>query len=131
MIYRDIRQAGDTIVEVLIAIAIVSLVLTGAYASTRRSRNAIQTAQEQGEALKIAESQLEYIKQSIDNGAVMTGTFCFDETGAVKVPPNCTTSGPLTYDKTISKVNKDYTVVIKWDGLTGQRNNVELDYRAE
>jgi prepilin-type N-terminal cleavage/methylation domain-containing protein len=57
-----IRQRGDTIVEVLIAIAVISMVLAGAYATTNRSLLATRAAQERSNALKLVETQLEQIK---------------------------------------------------------------------
>lgn len=73
---------GDTIVEVLIAITVVSTVLGGAYASSNRSLNATRQSQERGEALKLAETQLERLKASITINADIFSTpnyFCFDE----------------------------------------------------
>ncbi|MDZ7744362.1 MAG: prepilin-type N-terminal cleavage/methylation domain-containing protein [Candidatus Saccharibacteria bacterium] len=57
-----ISERGDTIVEVLIAIAIVSLVLGGAYVSARRSLQMNQRAAERVEASKVVEQQLEKLK---------------------------------------------------------------------
>ncbi len=57
-------QAGDTLVEVLIAILIVSLVLTGAYVTTNRSALGVRNAQEQAEALKLIQGQLEQVRQN-------------------------------------------------------------------
>jgi prepilin-type N-terminal cleavage/methylation domain-containing protein len=41
------NQRGDTIVEVLISIAVISLVLTAGNATTMRSVNGMQVTQEQ------------------------------------------------------------------------------------
>ena len=43
---------GDTIVEVLLAIAITSVVLAGAYVAVSGSMKASRAAQERGEAVK-------------------------------------------------------------------------------
>lgn len=56
------KERGDTIVEVLISIAVVSLVLGGAYVTTNRSLLATRSAEERGNAIKLAESQIEQIK---------------------------------------------------------------------
>lgn len=55
-------QAGDTIVEVLIAMSIVAMVLGGAYVSTNRTFNVTQAAKERDLALRIAETQMERIR---------------------------------------------------------------------
>jgi prepilin-type N-terminal cleavage/methylation domain-containing protein len=64
---RKAWQRGDTLVEVLICILLVSMILTGAYVTTNRSRIGIRDAQEHAEALKLVQSQLEQLKQ---NGSV-------------------------------------------------------------
>lgn len=59
---KGMRERGDTIVEVLIAISVVSLILGGAYVTTNRSLIATRSAEERGNALKLAESQIEQVK---------------------------------------------------------------------
>jgi prepilin-type N-terminal cleavage/methylation domain-containing protein len=56
------HSRGDTMVEVLIAIAVVTLILGGAYVTTNRSLQATRAAQERSIALKLAESQIERLK---------------------------------------------------------------------
>lgn len=53
---------GDTIVEVLIAILIVSFILAGAYVTTSYSLTATRQAQERSEALKLVAGQAEQLK---------------------------------------------------------------------
>lgn len=56
------REAGDTIVEVLIAILLVAVILGGAYATANQSLLATRESQERGEALTLAEGQLEGLR---------------------------------------------------------------------
>ncbi len=56
------KQAGDTIVEVLFAVAVVGLAIAISYGIASRSLRSAQQAQERGQALKLAESQLESMK---------------------------------------------------------------------
>jgi type II secretory pathway pseudopilin PulG len=58
--YRNSR--GDTIIEVLIAIAVVSSVLSISFAIANRSTLAGRQAYERSEAIKVAESQIELVK---------------------------------------------------------------------
>jgi len=81
---KYLHQKGDTIVEVLIAMAVLGLVLGGAYASARRSLNATIQAHEHSAALKIAEEQQERLKylseqslQPPDNIYNHLYVFCF------------------------------------------------------
>src|SRR5580704_4693224 len=53
---------GDTIVEVLVAILIVSLILAGAYVTAAHSLTATREAQESSEALKLIEGQAEALR---------------------------------------------------------------------
>jgi len=56
------RQAGDTIVEVLVALLVVGIALVAAYGISSRSLRASRSAQERGEALKLVEGQVEKLK---------------------------------------------------------------------
>ncbi|HKR82221.1 MAG TPA: prepilin-type N-terminal cleavage/methylation domain-containing protein [Candidatus Saccharimonadales bacterium] len=81
---QKLSERGDTIVEVLIAIAVVSMVLGGAYATTNKSLQATRSAQEQGVALKLVETQLEQLKAMADTAGALTGapvSFCILQTG--------------------------------------------------
>lgn len=60
--HRRLYQRGDTIVEVLIAIAIMSLILTAAYVTANRNYLSMQDAQERGTALKLLERETEAMK---------------------------------------------------------------------
>lgn len=56
------NQKGDTIIEVLIAMAIISSVLGGAYVLATRSLRGTRVAQERTQATKLAQGQLERLK---------------------------------------------------------------------
>lgn len=126
---RDSR--GDTIVEVLIAIAIVSLTLAGAYTSVNRSANVTRGAQERGEALKWAETQLEQIRAT--NGTINQTTFCYTPGLTLTGVVPCRTGSGVAYRATIRQSapgSGNFRVIVQWDSLnTGSTtNNVELDY---
>jgi Tfp pilus assembly protein PilV len=56
------NSKGDTIVEVLMSIAIAGAVITGAYAVATRSLQQSITASENTQSLKLAEGQIEALK---------------------------------------------------------------------
>jgi type II secretory pathway pseudopilin PulG len=56
------KQRGDTIIEVLLALTVVGLSLGIAYGITNRSLAIGRNAQERTEAVKLAESQIETLK---------------------------------------------------------------------
>ncbi|HSX05757.1 MAG TPA: type II secretion system protein [Candidatus Saccharimonadales bacterium] len=68
------RQQGDTLVEVLIAIAIVSLILTAAYVITNKNTLSIQGNQERIQAQHLAATQIESLRAQ--NGLNTSGD-CF------------------------------------------------------
>lgn len=75
------NNRGDTIVEVLVAIAIIGAVLGSAYVATNNNTRTNRQSQERLQATKIAESQLERLKAMSGNAAsqdaiFQPGTFC-------------------------------------------------------
>ena len=60
-----LNNQGETIVAVLISVAVVSLVLVSSYVIVRRSFNLGIAARERTQALKIIESQLERLKYMV------------------------------------------------------------------
>ncbi len=146
-------KRGDTIVEVLLAIAVLSVVLGGAYVSSNNSLNAIRQAQERGESLKLAETQLERLKVAAANPATNIFTtpnyFCLDSSIAVRqlattdrdnfinpnYPAECQISplGGIVYYVSIDRsvAGNVFTVVSRWDRAGGRgRDEVKLMYRV-
>ena len=132
-----VNQAGDTIVEVLITIMVISTVLVGAYITTNKNIASTQDAQERTQALKLVETQIENLR-SKTTGLVSGG--CFDSTGrpqdgsgsSCAVLPN----GPGTQPVYTMGITPDpsgdgvFIVTGKWDSLTGSgTNNVTMYYR--
>lgn len=77
-------RRGDTIVEVLIAIAIIGVVLSGAFVAINRDSNASLQVQERSQAIKLVETQLERLKGVASDpakdvfNAATPGLFCLD-----------------------------------------------------
>lgn len=59
---RRIGHAGDTLVEVMISMAIIALVLGSSYSLAIRATNTGRQAQERVEATKLIEGQIEKLK---------------------------------------------------------------------
>ena len=83
-VISKLNDKGDTIVEVLLAIAIVGVVLGGAFVAANRSLNIAQQSQDRSQATKILEAQLERLKsiasdrsKDIFNPA-SSSVFCMD-----------------------------------------------------
>lgn len=144
------RQRGDTIVEVLISITVVSLILGSAFITTNKSLQATRSTQERSNALKLAESQVEQLKGAIANpttaATIFSSTlFCLYTPPAgplsvVTLPAtNCTvdTGGTPTinepkFNLSITRVGNDFTVKSTWNNLSGTTTlqQVTIKYRA-
>jgi type II secretory pathway pseudopilin PulG len=75
------RERGDTIIEVMICMAVAGAAISAAYSISSRSLNRVRQSQERTESLKLAEQQLERLKKvAKDNPGKYTvagGTFNF------------------------------------------------------
>jgi len=151
--FRHLDNKGDTIVEVLIAIAIASSVLGGAFVIVHRTMQNSQQAQEHSEALGIAQGQLEQIQAASvagDTELRANPQHCFDSDGALQVinptlslpsnndsdvyPAGCSGLGSAKYYRTAfayDSASNAFTVYVDWPSATGQGDDhVSLSYRA-
>ncbi len=125
---RNMGQRGDTIVEVLIAVGIASLVLTSAFAITNRNSKAAQDIQEHSMAQKLLETQTERLRAASAANTLTTPfpEFCFNEMAIVAASnPVCTisTGGGAEYRQSIRlKAGKTdtYELSVTWQTLGGQ-----------
>jgi Tfp pilus assembly protein PilV len=81
------NQAGDTIVEVIIAVLVVSTIIAGAFAVTNRSTRAVRDSEEHAEALQLLQGQVELVRAAAASSGTLTtailtqnGGFCLDTT---------------------------------------------------
>lgn len=108
---KKLGQRGDTIVEVLIAIAVVSGVLATSYAIVNSNTRSSQQASERVEALKLAEEKIELLRIGTE-------------------PTNQSNVGPNNrYKVAVTKSDNLYNIVVSWDRLGGGTENVTLRYR--
>ena len=116
-------QKGDTIVEVLVAIAVASLVLAAAFAATRQGQLTSQRTDERGQATKVLEQQTELLKfesNKDDIYALATGSGnCINpSTFALEENTVCTIDG--RYDVWFSRIGDNtFQIQVEWDRLGG------------
>ena len=138
--FIKLKQRGDTIVEVLIATAVVSIVLTGAMAISNNSLKQIRAAQERSEAQAYAQSTVESLDQFIsDNptaGQSPNSRFCIKD-GASKREVQIVSNDALQcqfgiYSQVISRTlnSNVFSVTVTWDGVTGNKEQLTLTYRT-
>jgi len=141
------RQRGDTIVEVLISITVISMVLGGAYVTTNKSLISTRSAQERGNAIKLVESQIEQLKGVIatNPNAIFVSApspFCvYASGGSLNVVAssnvNCTvnTAGAATttepkFSLSITRSGNDFTIKNSWKDLSGNvTDQIQMAYR--
>ena len=144
------QSKGDTIVEVLIGIAVLGFVLSMSYALANRDTQYIQQSQERGEAQKISEQQLELLRNYLtpDTDWNAAGYKCFNDNN----PPQPTTTAGQCQKGTKDNIggvmqgrykvrivgvdsNSDgktdtYTVNTTWSSLTSApQQSLALSYR--
>lgn len=148
MLMKYLNNTGDTIIEVLISMAVVSMVLGGAFVVTHQSQVGVRNSQEHAEALKLVESQLEQLRGDTQSAIAASTPFCmYNETiqSAVIAPQsaNCTQNPAgqsnqpdSRYYLTISRCKSVgcgnyipgsnlFTVTVTWPQVTGQGNGQE------
>jgi Tfp pilus assembly protein PilV len=151
MSMKKLTQAGDTIVEVLLALAIISVTLGSSYTLAHKSQQGGRYAQERTEAQKIAESQFEKLKSlapdNTNNIFDATHAFCIDSTLKRKdfsaVPPDdavnddfstypaeCRSGIYNTFIKNTSTANDQFRVTVRWDRIGGGKDEVSIQYRT-
>ena len=93
MLIRQLNNTGDTIVEVLISIAVVSSVLGAGYVGANHSSTTIQEAQEHQIATSIAQTQLELLNSQTGLARLNTPTPTFPSSAL----PSCYAQVSGTY----------------------------------
>jgi len=149
--YKPINSRGDTILEVVIAITILSLLLTGALALTQKNLQDERASQEHNDALQLAQSQIEEMRAYATKKVLPTGSnFCLINNagqlapqivGAVVPTPCIVDSGGAEImtatepEYTVSitppaALGTLYRISVTWNSVTGHGNdNVTLYYQ--
>lgn len=143
---RKLSERGDTIVEVLIAIAVISMILGGAFIMTNRSLQGTRDAQERVNATKLVEGQVEHLKNIAATnstqlfGAGVPASYCITTGGAVVDSTNAACAvgpdgAPATneprFGLAITRSTNTFTIRSTWTNVRGStQNNVEMKYRV-
>ncbi len=145
------NKAGDTIVEVLIAIGIVSSVLVGAFTISNLSLKQIRSAQERSEAQKVAEQAVENLdSMAAAHPDLLTrdtaDTFCKASNSEVAIHSSESSPNPVCliqgkYLVTIKRIvptgapanqsSFTFRVDISWDSISNTgRDKLSISYRV-
>ncbi len=125
-----ILRRGDTLVEVLFAIAIIGLVLAAAYSTASQSLKTSRKTQERTEALKIAEGQLEAMKSltGTPRDQLFTQTnFCIAPAGPTILPAGDAGCRLRFYTALINRNSAGgrdfFTITVSWTPPGGSDSN--------
>lgn len=85
------NQRGDTIIEVMVALAVLGLAFAISYATANHALNGSQNSQEHGQALQILDSQVEMARANVANSSLYSysnpgQTFCMNPATQAPVP---------------------------------------------
>lgn len=131
---RRPKQAGDTIVEVLIALVVIAAVLPGAFFLSRASLQHVRDSEEHAQALNILQGQLERLR-AMQRGDIPPSDFCFAEGSQALTSAPCQ-YGNIPYQVTIHDAGPAtspshlYQAKITWNKLGGGINTERLIYRV-
>lgn len=139
---RNNHSRGDTLVEVLVCIAIVSTILAGAFVVTGHSRQGVENAQEHAQAMKMLESQIEQLRASATGStaspAIFTqaGSFCMSNGAVALVTSSSCNIGSaepifhLSITRTgTATAGYVFTANARWAQITNGYANEQLSYR--
>jgi prepilin-type N-terminal cleavage/methylation domain-containing protein len=155
--YRKyLNQRGDTIIEVMVVLAVLGMAIGISYATANRSLLNVRQAQENSIATKLAQSQVEALSSLAANNTDptidifnQTGTFCLYVASLAPNPtqfklqkPAPATSGTdnclidnlyavkVQYSNTANAPNT-FVVTVTWDDVRGEgTNTVTMIYRV-
>ncbi len=157
---KRLGQRGDTIVEVMVVLAVLGLALSISYATANRGLQQSRNAQEHSQALGIINSQIELLRNVFAEqagGSLPAGAFCLAPPTATQTV-NATTlgtgatgfknalatdnlnttayPGPCTQDgryrlSIVPRVGNVYDFRVRWDGISNLgRQQEELTYKV-
>ncbi len=152
---RTFRQTGDTIVEVMISMAVLTIVITIAYATSTRSFHSSLNSQYRDQAVSFAQQQLELIKSAdssssalINTYKTLPGSFCISpsDTTATLTGASCKIAlggWGSSGDKTFTVANiytgnppgvpngtKTFKVTVSWTSADNQPEQAVIYYKT-
>lgn len=147
---KTLTRRGDTIVEVMVVLAVLGLAIGISYATANRSLLDTRQSQENSEAAELVQTQLEELrlmtKDTVYN-IFQSGPYCINPDPSVAVPnppykidtgSNCSygsypTTVAICYDDTAcnaSATTSTFTVTATWPDVAGQGyDTATLTYR--
>lgn len=141
---RRPAQAGDTIVEVIIAVAVIATLLAGAFTVTSRSARGVRDSEEHAQALQYLQGQVEQLRAAAGNGtlpASLSTPFCMDTADSSIYYQPATTDTHCTlgslYQVSITgpgaspgSGTSTFDLTASWSAFGGGTDTVSLTYKV-
>ncbi|MEK7594126.1 MAG: type II secretion system protein [Patescibacteria group bacterium] len=128
---RMLQERGDTIVEVMIVLAVLGLAIGISYATANRALLQARQAQENTKATQLLQSQIEQLttmtanKSTNPNYIFGAGPYCVSNQAVVT---GAACRGVDTYyDIDITQAGNLFTLTAKWDDVAGEGNDQGKD----
>ena len=118
-----LNRHGDTIIEVMIALAILGLAFATAYATANSSLEHTRNSQEHAEALQYLASQAELLRADERDSQIYkdTNPFCMNASTDQRVDGSCAAIAPIGYITKITYNNDcpvdTFTLDVNWTGV--------------
>jgi Tfp pilus assembly protein PilV len=135
---HKVGSSGDTIVEVMVSMAVLAIVVAATYSLSTRSFQSGQDSQYRDQAVSLAQQQLELIKES-DNSNPQTITaytnspdtaYCIDPATKARRPADqCTFNNLYTVTYKYISATDTFQVAAAWDSSNGTRQQATIYYK--
>ena len=100
---KQALSRGDTLIEVLIAIAVMAVVISGIYAIAHRNLRTAEASQQRNQALALAQGQVEFMRSAAANQSLSAYT---------SQAPFCINDGSVSFtDSSLTKYNGSGTAI--------------------
>lgn len=125
---KYLNQRGDTLIEVLFAVTVLGVVVTGAINLSTRAGQIGQSAQERSEAVNLLQQQVELTRSDVKNAGTAAARIRSGAASCLSVNPStgditglsaCNNYGGSRYNisLTYDNVKEVYTSVANWEGI--------------
>jgi type II secretory pathway pseudopilin PulG len=144
---KNLNDLGDTIIEVMIVLAVLAMALSISYATANRSLLDIRQAQENEQATELVQGEVEELRTLTSPSSPVniftTSSYCLTTTAPYSMPASCQFTyggqpappGAPLYTVSIiysplSASGGTFTVTATWPDVEGQGNDtIQLVYR--
>lgn len=127
---QPLTARGDTIVEVMIVLAVLGLAIGISYATANRSLRNARQAQENSQATLLVQSQIEALRTLATAGnpqnIFQTGPYCLSQASpyTIQYGNNCQRGTvPYTLSITYAAPAKTFTATATWPDVLGRGND--------